>query len=142
MDKGFEQIGALVEKVGLDTALRLVAGWGGRTLYVPGSHDKQLVLISFFIGETGARKLYESCGGQTITIPSLDLKHYSVRADVIRLTQYAVPIGLTASLTGVTRERVKQILREYPGAVEECGNNTAALVRYISREFRLQGREA
>jgi hypothetical protein len=115
MSRGFEQISIYVERLGLETALRLVAGWGGKTLYVPGRRENVCDhLISFVLGADGAESLQKWYGCQTIEVPELHLRPYSVRANVIRMVRLGISIRDVASLLSISRERVKQIVREFP----------------------------
>jgi len=115
MSNGFEQISTYIERLGVETALRLVAGWGGKSLYVPGRQEGVCDhLISFVLGQDGAEILQKWYGHQTIQVPELNLRPYAVRANVIRMIRLGISNRETASMLSISTERVKQIVRSYP----------------------------
>lgn len=133
MSRGFEQISTYVDQLGVETAFRLIAGWGGKTLYVPGKgaigRDH---LINFVLGDDGADALQKLYGHQTIDVPVIDTKPYALKADVVRMIAFGVPVGYTARYLGITSERVKQILKEYPGSPSSI-NGLTDIIEHIKR---------
>jgi hypothetical protein len=81
----FAQIAVYVESLGIETALKLVGGWGGLTLYVPGCLETPDPLIPAVLGADGADTLIQRYGGQTIRIPELDLSWY---ANLVRVATF------------------------------------------------------
>lgn len=63
----------LVKDIGFDAALRIIAGWGGRTLYIPGKGEPHY-LICKVIGIEAFERLESIYRSQTITVPKLNLK--------------------------------------------------------------------
>lgn len=117
----------LVKDIGFDAALRIIAGWGGRTLYVPGEVDSQH-LICRVIGEEAFERLESIYGSQTITVPKLNLKHIKLEVDAVTLVSKGLSMREAAHVLGVSKERVKQIVSKH-----------RVLVRSKQKRFKIAG---
>lgn len=106
---GVEQ---LSEVIGLHATLRLVAGWGGLTLYVPDKYDPGH-MITKVIGEEAALNLELEYGGQTLVVPKTDLRAIETDVSVIKLSVEGASPRTIAKALKVTTERVKQILQRH-----------------------------
>ncbi len=106
----------LVNDIGFDAALRIIAGWGGQTLYVPGKVNTQH-LICKVIGVEAFERLESVYGAQTITVPKLNLKHIKLEVDAITLVSKGLTTREAARVLGVSIERVKQIVSKHKALV-------------------------
>ncbi len=102
----------LVKDIGFDAALRIIAAWGGRTLYIPGKVDPHH-LICKVIGIEAFEKLESIYGSQTITVPKLNLKHIKLEVDAVTLVSKGLSMREAAHVLGVSKERVKQIVGKH-----------------------------
>lgn len=107
-----EVLRQLVKTIGLEPALRLVAGWGGSTLYVPDKYDPSHI-IARVLGEEAAIKLELTYGGQTLSVPKVDLRAIETEVRVVRLLHSGLSQYATAWTLKLTKDRVKQIARKH-----------------------------
>lgn len=119
---GMNQMRQLVEIIGLESALRIVAAWGGSTLYVPATCDPDH-LIAKIVGLDAAEDLERHFGSQTIDVPKLNLKHIKLEVDAVKLVDKGFSTREAAHILGVSKERVKQIVGKHRRGVV-CQNDT------------------
>jgi len=97
----------LVSLIGIDSAGRLVAAFGGMRLYIPQSPEPEDTL-SEAIGHLAALKLAGVYGGDRIDVPNPTPR----RTRIIELRANGVSIDLIARSLHCTRRRVFQVLAE------------------------------
>lgn len=97
----------LVSLIGLDSAARLVAAFGGMRLYVPHSPEPDDTL-SELIGTAAACALAQVYGGDRIDVPNPTPR----RIQIIELRANGVSIDVIARSLHCTRRRVFQVLAE------------------------------
>ena len=98
----------LVNVVGWDAAFRIIAAWGGVSLYVPDKYNPKH-LITRVIGEEAAIKLEMEYGGQSIMVPKVRMQHITLEVNVIKLVAKGFSPSEAAHILGVTKDRVAQI---------------------------------
>lgn len=103
-----EGLKQLVEAVGWEAALKVVAVWGGKTLYVPDKYTPGH-LITRIIGEDAAVKLALTYGGQTVDVPAVKLDHIKLEAKVLRLIDKGFTLSEAGHVLEVSREWLGQI---------------------------------
>lgn len=108
----FAQIAVYVESLGIETALKLVGGWGGLTLYVPGCLETPDPLIPAVLGADGADTLIQRYGGQTIRIPELDLSWYANLVRVATFKRHGFSDQDTMRELGLARKHIKKLKDE------------------------------
>jgi hypothetical protein len=116
----FAQIAVYVESLGIETALKLVGGWGGLTLYVPGFSEPKDPLILAALGFDGAEALAHCYGCQTLRIPELDLSWYANLVRVATFKRHGFSDQETMREVGLSRDRVKELKNELAKASKNC----------------------
>jgi len=115
-----EGLAQIVEAVGLDSALRVVAAWGGSTLYVPDKYDPDH-LITRLLGEDAALKLELAYGGQTLAIPKVNLHHIKLEVNVVKLVAKGFSTREAGNILGISKERAKQIVNKHKAVTVRKG---------------------
>jgi Mor transcription activator family len=97
--------------IGLDKAIELVRGWGGRELSVPKKMKTDHAIV-FAIGLDAAIKLADAMGGQRLRLPLeknalLELRN----ALILKEFQEGTSITRLGNRYGLTRSAVTKILR-------------------------------
>ncbi|MCH9780699.1 MAG: hypothetical protein K0U36_05390 [Alphaproteobacteria bacterium] len=107
--KRCETYASLVEIIGVTAANRLVARFGGQSIYVPVNLLKRHALVHL-LGEADATKLCEVYSGTMLCVPQMPGLRTEVLLDV--LSQHYSDQDTLAWLAGVTPRRVRQMQKE------------------------------
>jgi hypothetical protein len=103
----------IVKAIGLEASLRLIAGWGGRSLCIPDKYSPDHILTKV-LGEEAALNLELTYGGQTIAVPKVDLRSIDLEVRVVKtVEELGASPYFAAWAFKVSKERVKQILRKH-----------------------------
>lgn len=99
----------LIDLLGFETAMRLVALRGGSELYIP--HDRTTGWIAQEFGVEVLQKLAERYGGTHLWVPKGDYHRSCVsRAIVLKLRRQGLTIRRLADQFSLTHRRIYQIL--------------------------------
>ncbi|XZG69251.1 hypothetical protein ACTSKR_11365 [Chitinibacteraceae bacterium HSL-7] len=112
MGSNMKWVSELADVVGAEAALTVVGYFGGRTLYVPDSMPDGHLLVSL-IGARPARLMARHLGGQTHSVPLLDLTHLRKRGLAVYLAaEHRLAPPWIARTLGLGVRRVQQIIDE------------------------------
>ena len=81
-----EGLKQLVEAVGWEAALKIVAVWGGRWLYVPDKYSPEHITTRI-LGEDAAIALVQYLGSQSIRVPRVHLEPIRLEANILRMIE-------------------------------------------------------
>lgn len=103
------------EVIGPVAALRLLCFFAGRkALYIPEKATANH-LIARLVGPEKFADMVVALGGQTISIPNLDMEPVRRAGIVLESVQRGLPYSVIALATGVSKARVCQIVKELEG---------------------------
>ncbi|NTU68942.1 MAG: hypothetical protein HGB02_08695 [Chlorobiaceae bacterium] len=101
----------LNDELGFEPTFRLMAGWGGASLYVPDKHDDNH-LLAIVIGVRAARILVEKFGGRSIRLPN-PIRRVVIEVNTVKMLASGVSPMDAAPIVGISYDRVMQIANEY-----------------------------
>lgn len=104
----FATISNLIEAIGIDGALTLVAFAGGRTLYVPERYRPDH-LLERLLGEAVFLRLIAFVGGETLCVPQAGMDPERRLGAVLRGMRSGQTTQQIADQLGITFRRVRQI---------------------------------
>lgn len=109
----FKLLEQIADQVGAEAALRLCAFFGGvgRALYVPVKPSRNHV-IELIIGEQAFADLCAAFPGQSVPVPTIDIAPLRNAGKVWAARDSGVQPGLLAHLTGLSKQRIGQIMSE------------------------------
>lgn len=109
----FAQIERISQTVGVPAALMLAAFFGKprQRVYIPVTASPAHI-IGKLIGPAEYEKLVKEFGGQSVSIPELDMRALRRAGQIYRLSALGVPIGDISQAVQIAPETVREIQKE------------------------------
>lgn len=105
-----EDLGSIM---GAEATLRLIAIYGGGTLYVPMHVEAEAHPIARLVGAIAFRNLQREFGGETITLPVCEEFHRLGRVrQVARAFRLGLRTGEISALLGISQRQVANYRRQ------------------------------
>lgn len=109
MDALFDQVAAIAEMCGIETARALVDEFGGAKIWVPKRWRDSHLLNA--LGEDAARRIHDAFGGESLEIPREMFPPAGLRTMIRHLDRLGVPRQLAALWLRCSHRTVRDELR-------------------------------
>lgn len=100
--------------VGFDACMRLVASWGGSTLYIPADMTTGHP-IAAAIGPDLASRLSEQFGNEVLAVPKCEYSNLRRNRQVRMLNQKGLSVRQISQVLNLSERQVQRVLADVDG---------------------------